>query len=77
MLYDYDKIRQDQKCAGIIEYVEPLEGGNVGETFYLPHKPVIREEKSSTKVCMVFDGSSCLKRADNASLNDHLFAGPS
>ena len=45
--------------------------------FYMHHKPVILEDKSSTKVIMVFDGSSCAKKSEKMSLNDHLFSGPS
>ena len=43
----------------------------------MPHKPVIREDKSSTKVKKGFAGSSCAKKSEKMSLNDHLFSGPS
>ena len=42
--------------------------------YYIPHHAVIKEEKVSTKVRVVFDGSS---RANNEnSLNDVLYKGP-
>ena len=77
LLNDYDEIIQDQNNASIIGHADSLKGGNIGEVFYMPHKPVIREDKSSTKVRMVFDGSLCAKKSEKMSLNDHLFSGPS
>nr|XP_034830105.1 uncharacterized protein LOC117987255 [Maniola hyperantus] len=44
------------------------------EAVYLPHHAVIREDKSTTKVRIVFD-ASC-KYANNVSLNDSLMVGP-
>lgn len=44
------------------------------EAVYLPHHAVVREDKSTTKVRVVFD-ASC-KYANNASLNDSLMVGP-
>ena len=61
LLNDYDEIIQNQNNASIIEHADSLKGGKIGEVFYMPYKPVIREEKSSTKVRMVFDASSCAK----------------
>ena len=46
-----------------------------GGEFYIPHKPVIREEAASTKVRVVYDASA--KAHPNAvSLNDCLHPGP-
>jgi hypothetical protein len=39
----------------------------------LPHFPVIREDKETTKVRVVFDGSA---RVQNISLNDQIYEGP-
>lgn len=53
---EYDKIIEEQLELGIIEKVpEELSGKRV---FYMPHKPVVREGATSTKVRMVFDASS-------------------
>ncbi|XP_026498879.1 uncharacterized protein LOC113402781 [Vanessa tameamea] len=41
---------------------------------YLPHHPVIREDKETTKVRIVFD-ASC-KGTNNVSINDELLVGP-
>ena len=43
------------------------------ETWHLPHFPVIRMEKSTTKVRIVFD---CSAKTDGVSLNDIIDPGP-
>ena len=43
--------------------------------FYIPHKPVIREEAASTKVRVVYDASA-KPHPDALSLNDCLYPGP-
>ena len=45
-----------------------------GNLFYLPHRPVIRENQAATKIRMVFDGSSSVS---GPSLNNCLNPGPS
>ena len=40
---------------------------------YLPHRPVLREDKETTKIRAVFDASSA---SDGPSLNDCLYSGP-
>ena len=42
--------------------------------YYIPHMPVIREDKLSTKIRPVFDASA--KNNQGLSLNDQLIAGP-
>ena len=43
------------------------------EIWYLPHFPVVRIDKTSTKVRIVFD---CSAKMDGVSLNDVIYAGP-
>ena len=43
------------------------------EVWYLPHFPIIRMDKSTTKVRMVFD---CSAKYEGISLNDVIYAGP-
>ena len=46
-----------------------------GKTHYLPHHPVIRKDKETTKLRVVYDASA--KMNGNPSLNDCLYSGPS
>ena len=46
-----------------------------GKTHYLPHHPVIRRDKETTKLRVVYDASA--KMNGNPSLNDCLYSGPS
>ena len=69
---EYDEIIQDQKEQGIVEECPTKPGGR---EFYIPHKPVIREEAASTKLRVVYDASA--KANPNApSLNECLYSGP-
>ncbi|XP_057294711.1 uncharacterized protein LOC130623255 [Hydractinia symbiolongicarpus] len=56
LLKQYDNIIREQESCQIIE--KAPDEHVVGHTHFLPHKPVIREEKTTTKVRMVFDGSA-------------------
>ena len=44
-----------------------------GEVHYLPHRPVVSEDKQTTKVRSVFD-ASC--KVNGPSLNECLYSGP-
>ena len=57
---------------GIIEEVQTQ--GDTGQVVYLPSKEVVKEERSTTKVSIVFDASA--KYKDTISLNDVLYKGP-
>ena len=46
---------------------------NLVKFLYLPHRPVLREDKETTKIRAVFDASCAL---DGQSLNDYLYSGP-
>ena len=56
MLQQYDLIMKKQLELGIIEKVSTK--AVVGEVSYLPHRAVIREDKTTTKVRVVFDASA-------------------
>ena len=74
MLHEYDAIIKDQMQHGIVEIVEddnPDE--DRGKVHYMPHHAVVRHDKDTTKVRVVYDGSA---RSDGPSLNDCLHAGP-
>ncbi len=70
----YNSALRDMEDSEVIEEV----GEFVEESrpvFYLPHRPVVKESSSSTKIRPVFNGSS--KAENGLSLNDCLEAGPS
>ena len=73
LLFEYDKIINEQKSLNIVEKVTDYK---VRATYYLPHRPVIREEKKTTKTRIVFD-ASYKSRVEGPSLNDVLESGPS
>ena len=77
MLQEYSKIIKEQLKLNIAEKVPPSETNNfdqVGNIHYLPHRPVIKDDRATSKVCIVFDASSII---EGPSLNDCLHTGPS
>ena len=77
MLTEYDKIIEDQLKAGIVERVPGNETklpDNVG-THYSKHHPVVRQDKDTTKVRIVYNGSDKLG-SQELILNDCLETGP-
>ena len=70
---EYEKIVREQLKDGIIEKTE---GKSTSErVFYMPHKPVIKENASTTKVRMVFDASARPHPLGN-SVNECMHPGP-
>ena len=76
LLNDYNSIIKEQLSNNVIEKVpvDQNENINVGSIHYLPHRPVVKEERETTKVRMVFDASS---KITGPSLNECLYSGPS
>ena len=72
ILREYDAILHEQLDKGIIERVEDS-GETPGMIHYLPHHAVIRQDKETTKVRVVYDASA---RSNGPSLNDCLHTGP-
>jgi len=68
----YDKVIREQCDKGIVETVNDMEAQN-SLVHYLPHHPVVREDKSTTKLRIVYDASA---KSSGSSLNDCLYAGP-
>ena len=73
ILTQYDEIIQEQIRRGIVEVVDPTDIGSMGITHYLPHHAVIKEDKQTSKLRIVYDASA---RSNGLSLNDCLYAGP-
>ena len=77
LLRDYDKIIREQEQTGIVERVpEEESNSNVdkGRVYYSPHHAVIRKDRETTKVRIVYDGSAKSSK-DELSLNDCLETG--
>ena len=74
LLQEYNKVFQTQLEANIIEPVPKAEW-NVCNTHFLPHHGVVREDKDTTKLRIVFDGSAKVERSHH-SFNACLEKGP-
>ena len=77
VLKEYDDIIQEQLASGIIEKVPnpEVERRNKENVHYLPHHAVIRQNRETTKLRIVYDGSAKSPGQDR-SLNDCLPVGP-
>ena len=74
LLNQYDDIFKEQERTGIIERV-PADEENNKDVHFLPHHGVVRSDKVTTKLRIVFDGSA--KDTDSEhSINDCLETGP-
>ena len=70
-----DAVIREQMQRGIVELVKDEASSMTDKRIhYLPHHPVVREDKATSKVRVVYDASS---RSTGPSLNDCLHAGPS
>ena len=72
VLRQYDSVIKEQLNKGIIEPVQNSASVN-HPVHYLPHHAVVREDKKTTKLRVVYDASA---KANGPSLNDCLYAGP-
>ena len=74
-LDEYDRVIKDQLDKGIIERVDQSEKAQpCHQIHYLPHHCVVREDKSTTKLRIVYNASA---RENGPALNDCLHTGPS
>ena len=73
---EYDKNIQNQLAAGIVEEVPTsAEENEQPDVHYPPHHAVVRKEKMTTKLRVVYDGSETTETGEH-SLNDCLLTGP-
>ena len=71
LLKRYNDIIMSQCREGIVD--DKIDIPEVGKIAYLPHRAVINEGKSSTKIRIVYDASA---KTGSCSLNDCLYKGP-
>ena len=71
VLKEYDRTIQDQLKNGIIEPVQ-LEEPCSNSVHYLPHHAVVHQDKTTTKLRIIFDASAKQK---GPSLNECLHKG--
>lgn len=70
----YKQVLDEYLSLGHMEQINQSKGEQAKQFTYLPHHAVIREDKETTKVRIVFD-ASC-KGTNRVSLNDDLMVGP-
>ena len=73
-LDEYNRNIEEKLTTGIVEEVPPSDKDQKN-IHYLPHHGVIRKDKATTKLRVVYDGSAKTKTR-NYSLNDCLLTGP-
>ena len=73
VLKEYDNIIKEQIDRGIVEFVDKEARPESNRIHYIPHHAVIRRDKSTTRLRVVYDASA---KSDGASLNECLHAGP-
>ena len=73
LLSQYNSVIQDQLKGGVVETVTQPALTSSDRTHYLPHHGVIRQDKTTSKLRVIYDASA---RGDGPSLNDCLYTGP-
>ena len=73
ILDQYVSVIRDQLNRGIVEIFDQPERVSAIKTHYLPHHAVLREDKTTTKLHVVYDASA---KTNGPSLNDCLYTGP-
>ena len=57
VLYEYNSIIRDQLSEGVVEVIEDEESTQT-KTHYLPHHAIIRKDKTTTRMRIVYDAST-------------------
>ena len=75
MMIEYDKIIKQYINDGIVEPVRSTTTSfDFRSVHYLPHRAVVRQNRDTTRVRIVFDASAHVD--SEPSLNDVLYSGP-
>ena len=73
IIEDYDNAIKEQLAKGIVQIVNEPHNASGEHVHYLPHHAVIRHDKETTKMRVVYDASA---RSMGPSSNDCLYVGP-
>ncbi len=73
VLSEYDSIIRNQLDKGIVKIATQPKQAVSDRVHYLPHHVVMRQDKATSKLRIVFDASA---RSTGPSLNDCLYTGP-
>ena len=73
VLKEYDSVIRDQIDRGIVKVDDRETRPESNCIHYIPHHAVIRRDKSTTRLDVVYDASA---KSDGASLNECLHASP-
>jgi len=73
IFHQYNAVIRDQVNKGMVEAVIKPKKKTVRQIHYLPHHAVLREDKTTTKLRVVYDA---LAKMSGPALNDCLYAGP-
>ena len=74
LLSDYDAVMKEQLRQGMIEEMPSPQRKLHDHIHYLPHHGVVRQDKATTKLRIVYDASA---KTTGPSLNECLYTGPS
>ena len=73
VLQQHDSVIKDQINKVMIQPVQDLEDTQEGKVHYLPHHAIIRQDRETTKLRVVYDASAKCQGAP--SLNNCLYSG--
>ena len=74
LLSNYDAVMKEQLRRGMVEEVLDPKEKSHDRVHYLPHHGVVRQDKTTTKLRIVYDASA---KTTGPSLNECLYTGPS
>jgi len=77
ILKQYNDVIKDQIEKGVVEKVTEPNDVEIGRVHYLPHREVVRTDRSTTKLRVVYDASSKGTHNVGPSLNECLYTGES
>ena len=74
VLSEYDDVIKDQMERGVVEDIPHGKPAPLGKVHYLPHHVILRHDKDTTKLRVVYDA---LASTNGVSLDGCLYTGPS